>query len=63
MACGLGAGGFDQRLADAGQECGDGHGSSVGWPRPAIHAHEELTVGKIGTKQQDFEIFVAAMLR
>jgi hypothetical protein len=62
MACGRGTGGFDQRLADTGQESDEGHGSSVGWPRRAAHAHEELTVSKIGAKQQDFEIFVAAMV-
>ena len=62
MEGGRGTGGFDQRLAEAGQESGEGHGASVGWPRCAIHAHEELTMSKIGTKQEDFEIFVTAII-
>jgi len=62
MACRRGTGGFDQRLADAGQESGEGHRASIGWPPCAIHAHEELTVSKIGTKEKDFEIFVAAII-
>ena len=53
---------FDQCFADAGQECGQGNGPAILGPRCPIHADEELAVGKSGTNQQDFEIFISTIV-
>ena len=54
--------GLDECFAQAGEQLGQGNGTAIVGPRCPVHADIELAVRKNGTFQQNFKIFIAAIV-
>jgi hypothetical protein len=54
--------GFDQRLAQGGENPGERNRLTRFGPGLAVHADEELAGGEWSRAQEDFEIFIFSMI-